>query len=118
MKAVTAAGLVVGALLFAAPAGAQHLNTGIDYLPACKAVVATGKATTSHEGACLGVIDAVLILSNRLPRDQKFCAPSSFLSSQVTRIVVKYLEDHPARLHELFPNLVLEAIRNAWPCKQ
>jgi hypothetical protein len=34
----------------------------------------------------------------------------------MVRVVVAYIEARPARVHEDFRNLALEALREAWPC--
>jgi hypothetical protein len=37
---------------------------------------------------------------------------------QTIRVVVKYIDDQPGRLHENFKLLVLEALQKAWPCER
>jgi hypothetical protein len=32
--------------------------------------------------------------------------------------VVKYIDDRPARMHENFKVLAIEALRAAWPCEK
>jgi len=34
------------------------------------------------------------------------------------RLVVRCLRNYPERLHEEFPFLVMDAFRDAWPCKR
>jgi Rap1a immunity proteins len=36
---------------------------------------------------------------------------------QQVRVVVAYIDARPARMHERFDLLALEALRTAWPCK-
>ena len=72
-------------------------------------------------GQCLGFMQATKDL-NRLYqiRDQRnalFCVPKDGINNgQATRIVVKYLRDHPEDLHK--PNIILAtaAFRDAYPC--
>jgi len=45
------------------------------------------------------------------------CAPKDATREQSVRVVVKYIDDLPARLHEPFFALALEALRAVWPCK-
>jgi Rap1a immunity proteins len=45
------------------------------------------------------------------------CPPKHKETREDVRVVVKYIDDQPARLHEPFLTLVLEALRAAWPCK-
>jgi len=34
------------------------------------------------------------------------------------RVVVKYLEDHPGELNKDLEQLIVTALREAWPCKK
>jgi hypothetical protein len=45
-----------------------------------------------------------------------FCLPDGVTPNQTVRVVVKWLEDHPARLHESAVELVLGALRENFPC--
>src|SRR5258708_1979768 len=36
---------------------------------------------------------------------------------QFVKVVVAYIEARPARMHEQFEGLTLEALRAAWPCR-
>ena len=43
--------------------------------------------------------------------------PPGVTNSQKIKVVIAYIEARPARLHESFVDLALEALRAAWPCK-
>ena len=45
------------------------------------------------------------------------CKPNYVTNDQMVRVVVKYIDDRPARMHEDFMLLALEALRAAWPGK-
>jgi hypothetical protein len=45
------------------------------------------------------------------------CIPDTVYSLQLARITVKWLKEHPERLHQPAGLLTLEAIKNAFPCK-
>ena len=45
-----------------------------------------------------------------------FCVPDNGSISQVTKVVIKYLEDHPEKLHEHEISIVTTALRQAFPC--
>jgi hypothetical protein len=88
-------------------------------LPGCKKNVAEGGRSTADEyshimGFCLGVIYALG------PRVWAGCvnAPNGLTLQQEARVVVRYIEARPERMHELFMNLAAEALLNAWPCKK
>jgi hypothetical protein len=38
--------------------------------------------------------------------------------NQQVKVVISYIEARPARMHEPFRDLALEALRAAWPCSQ
>jgi hypothetical protein len=45
------------------------------------------------------------------------CTPSNASTSQMVRVVVKYLRDNPDRLNMPASVLVTDAIRSSFPCK-
>jgi hypothetical protein len=45
-----------------------------------------------------------------------FCLPDGVTPNQTVRVVVKWLEDHPGRLHERAVELVLGALKDNFPC--
>lgn len=80
-----------------------------------------------HEGigdAARGL--ASLIVTGQLPPivdrvDQpldgrRWCTPDSAPTSQYRQVVLKFLGEHPARLHEPAVKLVAAALRDAFPC--
>jgi hypothetical protein len=44
--------------------------------------------------------------------------PQDVTIGQAVRVVIAYIDSQPARLHERFSRLALEAIQKAWPCKR
>lgn len=47
-----------------------------------------------------------------------FCVPANKITGgQVARVIVKYLKDHPERLHENETFLAIQALQAAFPCK-
>jgi hypothetical protein len=60
---------------------------------------------------CSGLIEGLIYARTTV------CLPAGVTSAQAIRIVVKYIDDEPARLHENFKALALEALRAAWPCR-
>lgn len=68
-------------------------------------------------GICLGMISVLSRTGRMLPPNMRFCAPTTGTVTQAVRVVVKYLDDHPERLHDHFDILAVEGLRNAWPCK-
>lgn len=46
------------------------------------------------------------------------CVPANATVGQVARVLVKFLEDNPNRLHEPVGLLYMEALYDAFPCKR
>jgi hypothetical protein len=44
------------------------------------------------------------------------CIPNEVKSEQAIRVFMKYSDDHPEELHKAAPVVVLEAMRQAFPC--
>ena len=44
------------------------------------------------------------------------CIPDEASIGQLARVLVKWLREHPERLHELKSFLVIEALRDNFPC--
>ncbi len=61
---------------------------------------------------CAGLVEGLV------SADPDSCPPTDATNAQAIRVVVKYIEDRPARLHERFNKLALEALRAAFPCKK
>jgi hypothetical protein len=70
-------------------------------MPGCREVLA-GKSNWTV-GLCDGLI-AGLIYANR-----NICVPNGVTHGQRVRVVVRYIDNQPARLHEDFRELALEA---------
>lgn len=45
-----------------------------------------------------------------------FCAPAKASSSQLVKVVTKYLNEHPEKLHFGAGGLVANALQDAFPC--
>lgn len=113
--------VVVALLGHPFPAHAQatiFTQSGNYYLPGCQALVADGAkdeglALDFRAGQCLG---AVTVLQTWLKGVRATCMPPTATVRQIIRVVVKYMQDHPERLHEDVLNLAGPAIHKAWPC--
>jgi len=75
-----------------------------------------------NSGYCDGVVDGMLDMhaaytdAGLLP-SPFFCLPKEGIRvQQGMRVVVRYLETHPERLHLKQRNLLIEAFRDAFPC--
>ena len=121
---------ILAVLLFltlAAPAVVQPANaqetfaklqqiTGNKFLEWCRGIAA-------EQGVCLGYVmgldDGISILqSSETDRSRwsPICKPKEVTASQVQDVVIKYLDDHPEKRHEMIAILAIVAMRAAWPC--
>jgi len=121
--------IVIGLALITTPAMAQKSLTGNDMLRHCSRAddSAPGKAplsgdlgNISMQGICVGAVGGMRYLANdgTTQSEHATCIPSAVTNGQALSVVVRYLRNHPERLHEQFESLVLAAFVEAWPCKR
>jgi hypothetical protein len=72
-------------------------------------------------GYCLGLLSGVANMNafwQHYTKDTSmfFCLPPDSVTNQWMRIVVKYLQEHPERLHEEATTLASLAFTSAFPC--
>ncbi len=48
---------------------------------------------------------------------ENVCVPDEVTVGQITKVVVKYLKDHPEKLHLGAGLLTMTALKDAFPCK-
>jgi len=73
-------------------------------------------------GECMAHAEAVRdtmdFFNKKLPRNYQTCFPEKGINNgQAVRIVLKYLNEHPADLHLNQTVLSIAALHNAYPCK-
>jgi hypothetical protein len=101
--------LVAGMLISASPVKAKTV-TGSDLLYKCE-----DKKDFFNRGFCTGFINGAweIITGNGLA-----CSPKGSTLFQIKRIVIKYLKDHPERLHYIGAVLIHHALAHTFPCKR
>ena len=79
----------------------------------CRAFVSDGQSQASlvDRGYCAGLVDGISYALGGV------CTNPNVTIGQKVRVVVKYVDDRPARQDENFILLAFEALRAAWPCK-
>jgi hypothetical protein len=88
-------------------------------MPACRDAASGNFANgESHEdlftiGFCLGIINGI----NYMGTLYGICSPNGVTPQQAARVVVKYIDERPARMNENFKLLAVEALQAAWRCK-
>jgi hypothetical protein len=63
-------------------------------------------------GFCWGLISGLLYVTH------DSCLPPGVTQVQAVRVVLQYIDNRPARMHEDFKILALEAMKAAWPCQR
>ena len=64
------------------------------------------------EGFCTGAIAGIYEAA------EDICEAEGVTFDQQVLVVIKYIEERPQRLHELFAKLAYEALKEAWPCNR
>ena len=95
--------LITAAILAAAITPA-HGSDGKDFQRSCK---------LEPYGYCLGFVAGVYAATS-----EPFCNPPSVKDRELRSLVVKYMTDHPEKLHLGQAELVVEAYKAAFPCKE
>ena len=81
----------------------HRMTTGADLMEHCM---------TAPDNFCAGYIGGVIDSSHSL-----FCFPPDVTKRQIVNITIMYLRDHSDILGLYAPNLVIKAMRSAFPCR-
>ena len=102
---MTKMNLMVAAVLAVSMVGTvqARLTTGNDLINHCIA---------APDSFCAGYVGGVIDTSHAL-----FCFPPEVSKRELINITIVYLSDHPDKLGLYAPNLVIKAMRVAFPCK-
>ena len=90
---------------------AADVSTANYVMAGCRGFLQTPIQTRLEAGYCAGAVRALVYAAPGV------CAPPYGTNEQGVRVVVQYIDSRPARLHENFMDLALEALKAAWPCK-
>lgn len=84
-------------------------------LPGCRQFI-TDRSTQNlfNQGMCAGIVFSLSALPDKM---LGYCVPDNTTVEQSVRVVIVYVERHPARMHEAFNILAADALREAWHCK-
>jgi hypothetical protein len=129
MKQMIIAVLACFAVLAATPDYADSVvvtyNTyGKDLLHYCDDFITRTATVNESAGICQGFVEGAIDTYNigavgqSIKNPPLLCIPETVNLDQAIRVVRKYLEDHPEKLHLPAAKLVIEAIKTAWPCQK
>jgi Rap1a immunity proteins len=82
-------------------------------MPGCRTYVSdTGWNENGFKaGICTGIVRGISYMDGG-----GMCTPEAVTQDQRVRVVAHYIDARPARQHESFTKLAVEALRAAWPC--
>lgn len=117
MKLIVVAAVV--SIGFAASSYAQNKNaadltentTGAELYEICKI------SDENCDSAALTIATAVFLYASSRG-DKSYCPPEKMGAIQARLVVMKYLQEHPEKLHEPAFNLVAVAMIRAFPCSK
>jgi hypothetical protein len=127
MRTAIIGGVLMALTIMAVAAAEGGLASANQLLPGCRAYLSprSTSATFSNgfnQGICAGIVGAIAnMVSGDLGVTGNWrCAkvPDGVTGEQAVRVVVRYIEERPNRMHESFEALTLEAILQAWPCRK
>ena len=115
---------ILGLTLLSAPASARDVKSLAFMEKACKA-----EAGSYMQGICVGRLDgfdvgtqAVGKATEKAPEEGMkalgICVPEGVTLEQKSRMLVKFAEDNPARLHEFWLKPYVDALKAAFGCKK
>lgn len=115
MKAIAIG--VFMALAFTAAARAYD-NSANGMLRSCKEMIdlsTTNRPRNVFDLAyCMGLVEGLGFMLNAAIGT---CKPNEVTTEQAMRVIARYIEARPQRMHEEFRKLAIEAMEAAWPCK-
>jgi hypothetical protein len=95
-----------------APSSAETDLQSANYvIPDCRTLISGEQSHPILSGYCMGSVQATFYFN-------VLCAPDRVTVEQMVRVVVQYIDSHPARINENFLFLAAEAMSAAWPCRR
>jgi len=118
MRTAIICGALMALTVTTAAAAEKDMSSANFFLPHCKVSLDPKARDYSFvSGVCAGSVSGlVFALATLTPGT--LCIPAAANTSQMVRVVIRYVETRPQRMHEPFESLALEALRDAWPCKK
>src|SRR5215213_455532 len=100
-------------LLPAIASAAEDTNSANWVMPGCRVLASNSPQIDLYkQGVCNGAASAIVDI------DPGVCPPPGSTRGQNIRVVARYIDERPSRLHEPSNVLGTEALRAAWPCRR
>ncbi|MGE0684112.1 MAG: Rap1a/Tai family immunity protein [Candidatus Binatia bacterium] len=115
---------LVGGMLNLLPvfgAAEEPALSGKVLLKQCESALQERSPRSFEAGVCVGMLQTLTYIQPLLdPKYGKagYCLPQGLAYEQEVRVVVTYLQSHPERLQEEGRTLALDALHQAFPCKE
>src|SRR4051812_12219896 len=115
---------LIGLMLSLVPvsgSGEEKALSGEVLLKHCESALQEGAPQSFEAGVCIGILQTLAYMQPLLdPKYGKagYCLPPGSPHEQEVRVVVTYLQSHPERRQEEGSTLALDALHQAFPCKQ
>jgi Ssp1 endopeptidase immunity protein Rap1a len=104
-------------------------NVANFFAKGCRDVLSDDPSKTIYveAGICAGAVKALVFAGGAACAGQQrtgnliamaFKAPPTSTPEQAIRIIMRFIDAHPERTHELFYVLAVQALMEAWPCPQ
>lgn len=90
----------------------EDMNSANYMMPGCRALTSNREGDAFKRGLCGGTVETLVKWARNV------CSPNHWTIGQSVRIVVRYIDTRPERMHEDFGQLAHEALRAAWPCSK
>jgi hypothetical protein len=71
---------------------------------------------SEEEAHRMGLCEGIVVGLSFMGQPHGICVPVGTTAQQATSIVVQYIDGQPARIHEDFNRVAVEALRANWPC--
>lgn len=116
--------VLVGAMLSLLPvsgAAEEPALSGEVLLKHCESALQDRTPRSFEAGLCVGMLQTLTYIQPLLdPKYGKagYCLPQGLPNEQEVRVVVTYLQSHPERLQEDGRTLTLDALHEAFHCKE
>jgi hypothetical protein len=112
---------VVLSLLPLSGSAEEPALSGTVLLKHCESALQDSTPRSFEAGVCVGMLQTLRYIQPLLdPKYGKasYCLPQGLPNEQEVRVVVTYLQSHPERLQEEGRTLALDALHEAFPCKE
>jgi hypothetical protein len=95
-------------------------SNGNELIENCKEAIKGDSDDFFKSGWCYGFLQGaseMFVMAKILGQlPPSYCMPAEVTEKQAVRIVMKYLQNHPEKLHYPRTNLVYRALAQAFPC--